>query len=58
MLGLGNGYNLGRFLSLYKATCSFKRQICGNIKMAFFFKWSYSKVRAFLPTSAGSGIFS
>ena len=24
-----------------------KRQICGNIKMAFFFKLSYSKVRAF-----------
>ena len=22
------------------------RQICGNIKMAFFLKWSYSKVRA------------
>ena len=28
-----------------------KRQICGNIKMAFFFKLSYSKVRAsfYLP---------
>ena len=24
-----------------------KRQICGNIKMAFFIKLSYSKVRAF-----------
>ena len=24
-----------------------KRQICGNIKLAFFFKLSYSKVRAF-----------
>ena len=23
-----------------------KRQICGNNKMAFFLKWSYSKVRA------------
>ena len=35
-----------------------KRQICGNIKMAFFFKLSYSKIRAFLLTSAGVAIFS
>ena len=27
-----------------------KRQICGNIKMAFFIKFSYSKVRAFFFT--------
>ena len=31
-----------------------KRQICGNIKMAFFFKLSYSKVRAFF-TYLGRG---
>ena len=33
-----------------------KHQICGNIKKAFFFKLSYSKVRAFLLTSAGAAI--
>ena len=27
--------------------CCVKRQICSNIKMAFFLKLSYSKVRAF-----------
>ena len=31
-----------------------KRQICGNIKMAFFLKLSYSKVRAFF-TYLGRG---
>ena len=31
-----------------------KRQICGNNKMAFFLKLSYSKVRAFF-THLGSG---
>ena len=31
--------------SITKDTCV-KRQICGNTKMAFFFKLSYSKVRA------------
>ena len=31
-----------------------KRQICGNIKKAFFFKLSYSKVRAFF-THLGRG---
>ena len=35
-----------------------KHQICGNIKIAFFLKLSYSKVRAFLLTSAGAAIFS
>ena len=34
-----------------------KHQICGNIKMAFFLKLSYFKVRAFfLLTSAGAAI--
>ena len=34
-----------------------KGQICGNILMAFFFKLSDSKVRAFfLLTSAGAAI--
>ena len=31
-----------------------KRQICGNIKKAFFLKLSYSKVRAFF-THLGRG---
>ena len=35
-----------------------KRQICGNIKMAFFFKKnSYSKVRAFLLNLGRGGHF-
>ena len=30
-----------------------KRQICGNIKMAFFIKLSYSKVRVTYPGRGG-----
>ena len=35
-----------------------KRQIYGNIKKAFLFYLSYSKVRAFFTHSAGAAIFS
>ena len=34
-----------------------KRQICGNIKMAFFIKLSYSKVRAFFTYLGRGGHF-
>ena len=44
--------------SITKDTNRVKRQICGNIKKAFFLKLSYSKGRAFSLTSAGAAIFS
>ena len=34
-----------------------KRQICGNIKMAFYIKLSYSKVRAFFTYLSRGGHF-
>ena len=34
-----------------------KRQICGNIKMAFYLKLSYSKVRAFFTYLGRGGHF-
>ena len=48
--------------SIMKDTIVSKRQICGNIKMAFLLiklSYRYSKVRRFyLPRSAGAAIFS
>ena len=40
--------------SITKDTIVFKHPICGNIKMAFFLKLSYSKVRTFF-TPLGRG---